>query len=272
MRGMILGWVFHFFGIHYFFFFSPSPNSCVFCGENQQITGLWFLYKGKWCWQGLVLQIFRQLDDISYLNLSLEGGVFPVNLCGKMKGTVLNQALVVVVVFVLCGCGLGKKCTNSGSPLSSHTLRYELLFSKNESRKAEALAHYSNLIRTDGSGWLTSLPRKALREEDEFSRAMKYQTMKSYDGSNSNFLKEFSLHDVRLGSDSLHWRAQQTNLEYLLMLDADRLVWSFRRTAGLPTPCSPYGGWESPDGELRGHFVGNFCLSSHPFHFMTVLM
>ncbi|KAJ9697919.1 hypothetical protein PVL29_007161 [Vitis rotundifolia] len=179
-----------------------------------------------------------------------------------MKGIVLNQALVVVVVFVLCGCGLGKKCTNSGSPLSSHTLRYELLFSKNESRKAEALAHYANLIRTDGSGWLTSLPRKALREEDEFSRAMKYQTMKSYDGSNSYFLKEFSLHDVRLGSDSLHWRAQQTNLEYLLMLDADRLVWSFRRTAGLPTPCSPYGGWESPDGELRGHFVGHYLSAS----------
>lgn len=86
MRSMILGWVFHFFGIHYFFFFSPSPNSCVFCGENQQITGLWFLYKGKWCWQGLVLQIFRQLDDISYLNLSLEGGGFPCEFVWKNEG------------------------------------------------------------------------------------------------------------------------------------------------------------------------------------------
>lgn len=180
----------------------------------------------------------------------------------------LNHLLVVVTVFGLCGCGLGKECTNSGTELSSHTLRYELFFSKNESRKVEAIARNADLKPADHSGWLTLIPRKVLREEDEFSRAIKNQKMKNYDGSNSNFLKEFSLHDVRLGSDSLHWRAQQTNLEYLLMLDVDRLLWSFRRTAGLPTSASPYGGWEGPDGELRGHFVGNICLAYQPFYFM----
>ncbi|KAK9214247.1 hypothetical protein WN944_006235 [Citrus x changshan-huyou] len=36
------------------------------------------------------------------------------------------------------------------------------------------------------------------------------------------FLKELSLHEVRLGSDSVHWRAQQTNLEY--PLDVNRLI------------------------------------------------
>jgi len=40
------------------------------------------------------------------------------------------------------------------------------------------------------------------------------------------------------------------------MLDVDRLLWSFRKTAGLPTPGTPYGGWEDPKIELRGHFVG----------------
>jgi hypothetical protein len=61
---------------------------------------------------------------------------------------------------------------------------------------------------------------------------------------------------VRLEPGSLYWRAQQTNLEYLLLLDVDRLVWSFRKQAGQTAPGTPYGGWESPDFELRGHFVG----------------
>uniref|UniRef100_A0A2N9J4V2 Alpha-L-arabinofuranosidase B arabinose-binding domain-containing protein n=1 Tax=Fagus sylvatica TaxID=28930 RepID=A0A2N9J4V2_FAGSY len=77
-----------------------------------------------------------------------------------------------------------------------------------------------------------------------------------------DFLKEMSLHDVRLDPNSLHWRAQQTNLEFLLMLDVDNLVWSFRKTAGLPTPGKPYGGWEDQKGELRGHFVGHFMSAT----------
>ena len=74
----------------------------------------------------------------------------------------------------------------------------------------------------------------------------------------SDLLQEMSLHDVRLDPNSIHWQAQQTNLEYLLMLDVDSLVWSYRKIAGLPTPGKPYGGWESPDNEARGHFVGWF--------------
>ncbi|CAL5344594.1 unnamed protein product [Camellia sinensis] len=57
-----------------------------------------------------------------------------------------------------------------------------------------------------------------------------------------DFLKEVSLHDMRLDPESKHGEAQQTNLEYLLMLDVDSLVWSFRKTAGLPTPGKGYGG------------------------------
>ncbi|KAJ0020173.1 hypothetical protein Pint_31154 [Pistacia integerrima] len=72
----------------------------------------------------------------------------------------------------------------------------------------------------------------------------------------SGYLKEVLLHNVKLGPNSLHWRAQQTNLEYLLMLKVDRLFWSFRKTAGLPTPGTPYGGWENKTTGLRGHFVG----------------
>jgi DUF1680 family protein len=62
---------------------------------------------------------------------------------------------------------------------------------------------------------------------------------------------------VRLGAGE--WAdALDVNRRYLLSLDPDRLLYSFRTTAGLPTSAIPYGGWEAPDNELRGHFVGHY--------------
>lgn len=52
--------------------------------------------------------------------------------------------------------------------------------------------------------------------------------------------------------------AQDANLGYLKRLDADRLLHNFRVNAGLPSSAQPLGGWEAPDCELRGHFVGHF--------------
>ncbi|KAG5250004.1 Alpha-L-arabinofuranosidase [Salix suchowensis] len=46
------------------------------------------------------------------------------------------------------------------------------------------------------------------------------------------------------------------------MLDVNKLVWSFRKTAGLSRPGKAYGGWEAPDSELRGHFVGHYLSAS----------
>ena len=55
--------------------------------------------------------------------------------------------------------------------------------------------------------------------------------------------------------------AQNTNLEYLMELDVDRMMWSFRKVANLDAPGEPYGGWERPMSELRGHFVGQNAFS-----------
>ena len=33
---------------------------------------------------------------------------------------------------------------------------------------------------------------------------------------------------------------------------------TFRINAGLPSSVKPLGGWEKPDSELRGHFVGHY--------------
>nr|KYP71148.1 hypothetical protein KK1_010392 [Cajanus cajan] len=104
------------------------------------------------------------------------------------------------------------------------------------------------------------MPRKFLTEQHQNEWGAMYREIKNMGVFNApqGFLKEVPLQDVRLHEDSIHGRAQQTNLEYLLMLDVDSLLWSFRKTAGLATPGKPYGGWEAPNIELRGHFVGNF--------------
>lgn len=83
-----------------------------------------------------------------------------------------------------------------------------------------------------------------------------------HDHAPEEYLSQASLHDVRLNPGSMYWQGQQTNLEYLLYLDANRLTWSFRQQAGLPTIGEHYGGWEAPDGQLRGHFVGHYLSAS----------
>jgi hypothetical protein len=52
--------------------------------------------------------------------------------------------------------------------------------------------------------------------------------------------------------------ATEVNRRYLLALDPDRLLHMFRITAGIPSNAAPLGGWEAPDNELRGHFVGHY--------------
>ena len=67
----------------------------------------------------------------------------------------------------------------------------------------------------------------------------------------------FDLGSVRLNDGALLWLMERNN-EFLRGLEADRLLHTFRLTAGLPTSAAPLGGWEKPDVELRGHFTGHF--------------
>lgn len=69
--------------------------------------------------------------------------------------------------------------------------------------------------------------------------------------------KPFDLSAVRLTGGPLKDKLE-ANRKYLLSLDADRLLHVFRLNAKLPTTAQPLGGWEKPDGELRGHFVGHY--------------
>ncbi|KAK6259333.1 Beta-L-arabinofuranosidase [Theobroma cacao] len=147
----------------------------------------------------------------------------------------MHCQFLILVFFSLCGGAMCKVCTNHN---------YEIA---EELRKAAASASHAQPAN------ISSL--------DEFNWAKIEQKLQRFQVPR-HFLKEIPLQAVRLDPKGLHGRAQQTTLEYILMLDVDRLVWSFRKTAGLPTPGQPYGGWEEPTGELRGHFVGHYLSAT----------
>jgi DUF1680 family protein len=70
-------------------------------------------------------------------------------------------------------------------------------------------------------------------------------------------VQPFALTEVRL-LDGPFKQAMQLDGQYLLSLDPDRLLHTFRVNAGLPSTATPLGGWEAPDVELRGHTVGHY--------------
>ena len=67
----------------------------------------------------------------------------------------------------------------------------------------------------------------------------------------------FELTAVRL-LDGPFKHAQELDRQYLLSLDPERLLHVFRVNAGIPSSAQPLGGWEAPNCELRGHFVGHY--------------
>ena len=83
----------------------------------------------------------------------------------------------------------------------------------------------------------------------------------SADEANSERIIPFPLSAVRLRPGIFAEQAE-TNARYLDSLTADRLLHSFRLTAGITSSAKPYGGWESPTVELRGHFNGGHYLSA----------
>ena len=75
-------------------------------------------------------------------------------------------------------------------------------------------------------------------------------------------LELFPLQAVRL-TDSPFLHAQQTNLEYLLALEPDKLLAPYLREAGLPQASDSYGNWENSglDGHIGGHYLTALSLA-----------
>ena len=81
------------------------------------------------------------------------------------------------------------------------------------------------------------------------------------DETSAERIVPFPLSAVRLGPGIFAEQAEM-NARYLDSLTADRLLHSFRLTAGITSSAKPYGGWETPTTELRGHFNGGHYLSA----------
>ncbi|WP_116807249.1 glycoside hydrolase family 127 protein [Steroidobacter cummioxidans] len=71
-------------------------------------------------------------------------------------------------------------------------------------------------------------------------------------------VKTFGLGDVEL-LDSPFKQAMERNAEYLLSLDADRLLHNTRKYAGLKPKGELYGGWESRG--IAGHTLGHYLTA-----------
>lgn len=74
-------------------------------------------------------------------------------------------------------------------------------------------------------------------------------------------VQSFALADVRL-LDGPFKHAQQLDLEYILSLDPDRFLHSFRTNAGLEAKAPIYGGWESQGiaGHVFGHYLSALAM------------
>ncbi|MBT2415904.1 glycoside hydrolase family 127 protein [Streptomyces sp. ISL-12] len=78
-------------------------------------------------------------------------------------------------------------------------------------------------------------------------------------------LAPFALSEVRL-LDSPFLANMRRTCAYLLFVDLDRLLHTFRRNVGLPSSAEPCGGWEAPDVQLRGHTTGHLLSALAQAH------
>jgi uncharacterized protein len=60
--------------------------------------------------------------------------------------------------------------------------------------------------------------------------------------------------------------AQHANRAFVLEQSPERLLHVFRINAGIASSAAPLGGWEKPDCELRGHFVGHYLSACALFY------
>lgn len=69
----------------------------------------------------------------------------------------------------------------------------------------------------------------------------------------------FTKGEVKLLPGTVFWENRQRDIAYLKSVDADQILYNFRQAAGLDTKgADAMTGWDSPDGNLRGHTSGHY--------------
>ncbi|MCI8783216.1 MAG: hypothetical protein HFG83_15160 [Dorea sp.] len=76
-----------------------------------------------------------------------------------------------------------------------------------------------------------------------------------------------TMEQLRLTGSGIFYDNQERCIRYLLFLNADRMLYNFRKAFGFDTKgAPPPGGWEEPSGLLRGHSTGHFLSAlAHAF-------
>lgn len=76
-----------------------------------------------------------------------------------------------------------------------------------------------------------------------------------------------AMEQIDLTDRGILYDNRQRCLDYLLLLDPDRMLYNFRKAFGFSTRNAlPPGGWEEPSGLLRGHSTGHYLSAlAHAF-------
>lgn len=74
--------------------------------------------------------------------------------------------------------------------------------------------------------------------------------------------QSFDITNYELVPDTLIWKKTLRNADYLLEMNIDTLLYTFRVNAGLETKGAPLPvGWEAPDTHFRGQFIGHYLTA-----------
>lgn len=123
------------------------------------------------------------------------------------------------------------------------------------SSKEEVIATDGTVTRPSAGSPDAEVTLEATISMNDLSKKKLFTFTVLAENSISN-IKQFNLDDVDV-TDAYYQAAQNSDIEFLLNFDNDRLLSRFRETAGVDTKgAKPYNGWE--DSLLGGHCVGHY--------------
>ncbi|WP_153799530.1 beta-L-arabinofuranosidase domain-containing protein [Foetidibacter luteolus] len=83
-------------------------------------------------------------------------------------------------------------------------------------------------------------------------------------------VEPFALEQVTITPGTRLYNMTMKNADYLLWINVDRLLYSYRQYAGLDTRgVKGYGGWESADGPIRGEFAGHYISACSKLYYQV---
>lgn len=99
-------------------------------------------------------------------------------------------------------------------------------------------------------------------EETELSAKLIINVQEAYEEPKKDtkrLVRGFTKGEVTLLPGTVFWENRERDIKYLKSINVDQMFYNFRKAAGLDTKQAPaMTGWDSPDGNLRGHTTGHY--------------